>query len=221
MLKHVHREYSLGLVVIEHDVPLIMSLCERIHVLDHGETLAHRNAGRDQPQRERDRPPTSASRSGRERAMLTVENLSVRYGARPSPARRVDRTSAPGELVAVVGPNGAGKSTLAQHDRGTRHAPREGAITLRRRPACSGSPPERIVRLGLGLVPEGRHIFETLSVGENLKLGAHGQPRRDDAPPRSPSCVRARFPVLRGATWTRPPAGSPAASSSSSRSRGR
>jgi branched-chain amino acid transport system ATP-binding protein len=40
LLKHVHREYSLGLVVIEHDVPLIMSLCERIHVLDHGETLA-------------------------------------------------------------------------------------------------------------------------------------------------------------------------------------
>ena len=40
LLKGVHREYSLGLVVIEHDVPLIMSLCERIHVLDHGETLA-------------------------------------------------------------------------------------------------------------------------------------------------------------------------------------
>jgi branched-chain amino acid transport system ATP-binding protein len=40
LLKEVHREYSLGLVVIEHDVPLIMSLCERIHVLDHGETLA-------------------------------------------------------------------------------------------------------------------------------------------------------------------------------------
>jgi branched-chain amino acid transport system ATP-binding protein len=40
LLKDVHREYSLGLVVIEHDVPLIMSLCERIHVLDHGETLA-------------------------------------------------------------------------------------------------------------------------------------------------------------------------------------
>jgi branched-chain amino acid transport system ATP-binding protein len=40
LLKNVHRTYSLGLVVIEHDVPLIMSLCERIHVLDHGETLA-------------------------------------------------------------------------------------------------------------------------------------------------------------------------------------
>lgn len=40
LLRRVHREYSLGLVVIEHDVPLIMSLCERIHVLDHGETLA-------------------------------------------------------------------------------------------------------------------------------------------------------------------------------------
>ena len=40
LLKQVHRDYSLGLVVIEHDVPLIMSLCERIHVLDHGETLA-------------------------------------------------------------------------------------------------------------------------------------------------------------------------------------
>jgi ABC-type branched-subunit amino acid transport system ATPase component len=40
MLKEVQRQYALGLVVIEHDVPLIMSLCERIHVLHHGETLA-------------------------------------------------------------------------------------------------------------------------------------------------------------------------------------
>jgi len=40
LLREVHEHYSLGLVVIEHDVPLIMSLCDRVHVLDHGQTLA-------------------------------------------------------------------------------------------------------------------------------------------------------------------------------------
>jgi branched-chain amino acid transport system ATP-binding protein len=124
--------------------------------------------------------------------MLTVERLSVRYGGVQA-LRDVSIAVGDGELVAVVGPNGAGKSTLLNTIAG-RTRTREGAVSLGGTDLL-GLAPERIVGLGLSLVPEGRHIFETLSVGENLKLGLMASRGRTTAAEVA-ELVRTRFPVL-------------------------
>jgi branched-chain amino acid transport system ATP-binding protein len=103
--------------------------------------------------------------------MLQVEGLTVHYGAAIG-VRDVSFVCGPGELVAIVGPNGAGKSTLlGAVAGGLQDATVEGTILLDGEPIL-GVVPERIVRRGLSLVPEGRRIFGTLTVAENLCLAA-------------------------------------------------
>lgn len=75
-----------------------------------------------------------------------------------------------GELVAIIGANGAGKSTFLKCLAGLVKAPRE--AVLHRGEGIGGLPPGDIVRRGLALVPEGRRLFPSLSVEENLKMGA-------------------------------------------------
>lgn len=124
--------------------------------------------------------------------MLSVENLTVRYG-RVEALRGVSLEVGEGELVAVVGPNGAGKSTLLNTIAG-RKSPSGGAIEFERR-SVVGTKPEKIVARGLGLVPEGRHIFETLSVRENLKLGLMASGGRTTQT-EVDELLERRFPVL-------------------------
>jgi branched-chain amino acid transport system ATP-binding protein len=106
--------------------------------------------------------------------MLEVTDLTVNYG-RITALRDVTINIDAGEFVAVVGPNGAGKSTLLLTIAGALQ-PTSGAITFDGEP-LAGKQPENIIRSGLALVPEGRHIFGTLTVAENLLIGA--TPRRD------------------------------------------
>ena len=101
--------------------------------------------------------------------MLTVENLEVSYGD----VRALDGVSlqvAEGAIVAIVGANGAGKTTLIRTIAGMLR-PRAGRITLRE-VAIEGLPSHRICNLGIGQVAEGRQIFPTLTVLENLEMGA-------------------------------------------------
>lgn len=140
-------------------------------------------------------------RATRGRALLSVENLTVRYG-RVEALRGVSLEVGEGELVAVVGPNGAGKSTLLNTIAGRRR-PASGRVEFQGR-SLAGSKPEKIVARGLALVPEGRHIFETLSVGENLKLGLMASGGRT-TPEEVDELVERRFPVL--ARYLNGPAG--------------
>jgi branched-chain amino acid transport system ATP-binding protein len=103
---------------------------------------------------------------------LAVEDLEVRYGAVPA-LRGASLSIAAGEVVGLVGPNGAGKSTLLQSVMGAVPATR-GSILFQGR-SVVGVPTERIVRSGISLVPEGRHIFPHLTVDENLRLGLVGR----------------------------------------------
>jgi branched-chain amino acid transport system ATP-binding protein len=101
--------------------------------------------------------------------MLTVENLEVSYGD----VRALDGVSlhvAEGAIVAIVGANGAGKTTLIRTIAGMLR-PQAGRITLRQE-AIEGLPSHRICNLGIGQVAEGRQIFPTLTVLENLEMGA-------------------------------------------------
>ena len=83
----------------------------------------------------------------------------------------IDFALAAGEVVAMIGANGAGKSTFLKAVTGlVRVEPDAGH--LRGRAGSAGCPPAEIVRLGLALVPEGRRLFPSLSVEENLRIGA-------------------------------------------------
>jgi branched-chain amino acid transport system ATP-binding protein len=101
--------------------------------------------------------------------MLEVENLHVAYGELPA-LQGVSLVVRPGEMVALVGPNGAGKTTLLKTISGLL-APRAGAIRWQGQ-TISAAAPQRIVEQGIALVPEGRRLFATMTVRENLELGA-------------------------------------------------
>jgi branched-chain amino acid transport system ATP-binding protein len=109
--------------------------------------------------------------------MLRILNLEAGYG----PLRVLKGISlhvSPGEIVALIGANGAGKTTLLKTIAGILKC-RSGAIEFDKR-QIHGKSPERIVELGCSLVPEGRHVFGTLTVRENLILGAFARRHRDN-----------------------------------------
>ncbi|MGD9734716.1 MAG: ABC transporter ATP-binding protein [Solirubrobacterales bacterium] len=101
--------------------------------------------------------------------MLVVEDLVVRYG-RVAALQGVSFSVDEGSAVAVVGPNGAGKSSMLSAVVGLVPAA-SGSIRFDGE-QTNGVASERLVRRGMSLVPEGRHIFATLSVMDNLRLGA-------------------------------------------------
>ena len=106
--------------------------------------------------------------------MLEVDHLTVRHGYLQA-LTEISLTVAPGETLAIIGANGAGKSTLLRSIIGL-HQPRAGSIRLEGRD-ITGLPPHARVREGIALVPEGRRLFPSLSVEENLLVGqASGRP---------------------------------------------
>ena len=96
----------------------------------------------------------------------------------------------PGQVVAVIGANGAGKSTLLRTIAGLMH-PRQGSIVFDGEP-IGGTPAYKVVKRGIALVPEGRRLFPSLTVEENLIIG--GQSRRPG--PWSLARIYELFPVL-------------------------
>lgn len=109
--------------------------------------------------------------------MLETRKLRAGYGKGPDVLRGADLTVADSEMVAMIGLNGAGKSTIARTLAGLLPA-REGSILFDGSDISALSTDER-ARRGLLLVPEGRELCPTLSVGENLTLGTVPLARRD------------------------------------------
>lgn len=133
--------------------------------------------------------------------MLAIEDVHVAYG-RVDALRGVTLTVSEGEAVGLIGPNGAGKTTTLAAVTGT-VTPRAGEIRFEGKSVLRCHP-EDIVRRGIALVPEGRRILGTLTVAENLQLGA--TPRRDRKAVQADTArVLERFPVLE--RYYRTPAG--------------
>jgi branched-chain amino acid transport system ATP-binding protein len=124
--------------------------------------------------------------------MLRIENLDVFHGD----AQALDGVSleiAEGAIVAIVGANGAGKTSLIRTIAGM-HRPSRGRILYRDRD-IGGWASHRVCDLGIGQVAEGRQVFPTLSVAENLAMGAM-LPRARAARVSNLEKVYAMFPVL-------------------------
>jgi branched-chain amino acid transport system ATP-binding protein len=124
--------------------------------------------------------------------MLSVQDIDVFHGD----AQALDGVSLDieeGAIVAIVGANGAGKTSLIRTIAGM-HRPARGRIRLRGAD-IAGLPPHRVCDLGIGQVAEGRQVFPTLTVAENLEMGAL-LPRARAHQQKNLDRVLALFPVL-------------------------
>ena len=126
-------------------------------------------------------------------ALLQVSNLETYYG--PIMAIRGVSFEVPrGRIVTILGANGAGKTTVLKTVSGVMD-PQKGTVTFDGR-EIQGMDPDRVARLGLSHVPEGREIFPLLTVAENLGMGAYMRTDADGIG-RDLEMVYGYFPVLR------------------------
>jgi branched-chain amino acid transport system ATP-binding protein len=128
--------------------------------------------------------------------VLTIEGLKVSYGGLQA-LNGVSLEVGQGEFIAVVGPNGAGKTTIFRTVSGVVE-PAGGRITFEGQDLLA-IPPAQRAHLGIAHVPEGRQVFSTLSVLENLEIGANtalGRERWED----NLATIFSMFPLLKDRT---------------------
>jgi branched-chain amino acid transport system ATP-binding protein len=133
-------------------------------------------------------------------ALLEIKGLTARYGDFQA-LFGVDMSLERGETIAIVGANGAGKSTLMRSIAGVLSNPAE-QIIFDGRP-IGALPAADVVSRGIAMVPEGRKLFPSLSVEENLLIGKYGRPAHG---PWSLETIYGLFPVLKERRDTPPTA---------------
>ena len=126
-------------------------------------------------------------------ALLTVEGLAAGYGEAQA-LWDVSLKVGKGELIVLLGSNGAGKTTTLRSVQGVLK-PMNGRVTFGG-VEITGMPANRVTGMGLSLVPEGRGLFTTMTVEENLQLGAFSRRARRQMK-ENMSLVHELFPVLK------------------------
>jgi branched-chain amino acid transport system ATP-binding protein len=123
--------------------------------------------------------------------MLSIKDLNVSYGAIQA-VHDVNLEVNDGEIVSLIGANGAGKSTVLNTITGLKSA-QSGSITYGELD-LRATVPSHLIRYGISLVPEGRHIFPDMTVIENLEMGAYSKKGNLD---KKYEMVFERFPRLK------------------------
>jgi branched-chain amino acid transport system ATP-binding protein len=126
--------------------------------------------------------------------MLRIRKLTVRYGPLPA-LKEISLEVKEGEVVALIGPNRAGKTTLLHTISGIVETT-EGRILFEGQDITNLSP-HKVVSRGIGHVPQGRHIFPTLSVFDNLTMGAYTRRKAMGETQGDLEWVYELFPILK------------------------
>jgi branched-chain amino acid transport system ATP-binding protein len=201
---HGLRESGIAVVLVEHNLKLVLDLADVLFVLDHGrliasgtaqEVRAHPEAVRSYLGEQSSTRVAPRQRGGAVAAPgdvdadVHVRNVDVELGSVPILHGATLDVEA-GRLGVVLGPNGAGKTTLLRALSGLCH-PRSGSIVVLGEDVSRWAP-NRIARLGVQHVQEGKRVFRRLSVEDNLRLGGY----RRKADPAVLQRVLELFPVL-------------------------
>lgn len=195
--------YGIAVILVEHDMTMVMSVSDRILVLDSGHPIAWGEPDdvRGNPDvvraylgsTEYQAPPRPEPWDGSRDATLFVKDLVIDYGAAPV-VEGVSLVVNPGELIAILGANGAGKSSILQAIAGL-HSASGGEIVLNNT-NIQRMDASAIASKGLALVPEGRQVFSELTVRDNLMMGAYSRADQHQVP-EDIEAVLVRFPRLR------------------------
>ena len=132
------------------------------------------------------------SEANKSKSLLRVDDIHVYYGSIHA-IKGISFEVYEGEIVTLIGANGAGKSTTLNTVSGLLK-PRSGLITFEGK-GIVGIGASRIVGLGMALCPEGRRVFQQMTVRENLEMGGYSRP--NDEIPASLEDVFKRFPRLK------------------------
>jgi ABC-type branched-subunit amino acid transport system ATPase component len=186
-IRALRKDFALTVVLVEHNMQVVMNVCEHIHVMDRGETIAsgtpdvvknhpkvleaylgkgdeHATGG----QSAADEAARDVAQDGE--PLLKVENLQVAYGGIKA-VKGISLEVRKGELVALIGANGAGKTSTLKAI--AKVLPWKGGKVTFDGKDLTDVAPHTLVTMGMALSPEGRAIFPNLTVRENLDLGAY------------------------------------------------
>jgi ABC-type branched-subunit amino acid transport system ATPase component len=213
LIAAIRRDFHLTILLIEHDMRLVMGICERLLVLDYGRVIAegfpdeikrnpavikaylgdmhaqaHAHEADMSIKHERSEVPQSAAA----KPMLAVNNLKIKYGNIEA-LHGISFEVKQGEIITLIGANGAGKTTTLHGVSGIVKKS-SGSVWFNGRD-ISTMASHRIVSLGLAQVPEGRRIFANLSVKDNLEMGAYS--RTDGAINADLEMAYTMFPRLK------------------------
>ena len=192
LLRTVRDRFHVSMLLVDHDMSLVMRVCDYIYVLDFGKVLARGRPAEVRSDRKviaaylgeatpelaeptdeaavvvgaDDKMRLPAPRPNGE-PLLEVSGLAAGYG-HLEVIRDVSLMVRAGEVVACIGANGAGKTTTLRAISGVIH-PRRGRIVFRGR-GIGGASADKIARLGLAHIPEGRGLFPNMSVEDTLRL---------------------------------------------------